>query len=279
MGILQVGVQPIERVAIAIVVDADDLRAVVIPPRGDGVRQAALVDIVADMYDEIQILLRHIAIGCIEALAKILTGSQREPVRPVARAGKSPRAPDTTCRAQRTKLIEEPPIGRQTGYQHVYRVAVSRKRCSGALPDDISHTGVRSDFPSHQNRPVRHAAAVEWIGRQARPQHGRMESRITRGHTEREQAGLGRSGATALQDYRRSQEPNRSADALQKASARQAAAWFFRRARISRIRFDRVIVGESISRHPGFLLFLVTGVRFVRAGYPRLRQLANGPIA
>jgi hypothetical protein len=64
----------------------------VIPPLGDGnVGRAVLVNIVADMYDEIQVLLRHIAIRRIEALAKILAGSQREPqtVHAVARVGES----------------------------------------------------------------------------------------------------------------------------------------------------------------------------------------------
>lgn len=69
---------------------------------------------------------------------------------------------------------------------HVHRMGQLRHRGSDAPLYQPAHAGVFGHEPAHRHRPRRHAAAVERVRRQPRPQHGPLWIRITGGDTKGE---------------------------------------------------------------------------------------------
>ena len=66
----------------------------------------------------------------------------------------------------------------------------------GAPAYDVSEAFVGGDLPLNRDPPVRHAAAGQWVGGEAGPQHHAAGGRLARGDAERERIADGLSRRT-----------------------------------------------------------------------------------
>ena len=182
------------------------------------------VDVVAEMKDDVEILGGHVAVRGEEAGLVVLAGGEREPqaVDVRARSRQRPRAADRARRVAGVEAIPVPAVGLEALDFDVHRVRPlrprrSRGRCRTTLP----HRLVVGDFPADVDRLRRHAAAVQRIGREPRPEHDAVRRRIAGRDTERERRRSERDVAPRSDGARetRRRDPAQS-EATQKARRR-----------------------------------------------------------
>ena len=179
---LEIRIGPILRVAVAVVLERRDLVAAVhANPPGFGIARV-LIDVVAEVKDEVEIFGGEMTVGREVAGLEMLTGDEGEPETIGRRAERrqGPRASDRARRIAHVEPIPVPPIGPQPFDVHVHRVRPLRRRAHDAASNDLRHLVVFGDFPPDVHRNRRHAAALQRIGRQPCPQNDAGRRRIAR---------------------------------------------------------------------------------------------------
>jgi hypothetical protein len=99
-------------------------------------------------------------------------------------AGAADRAEDTVGACAGVELKPIPALGLESLRFHMNGVRPFRARDGGSLPDQLAHTLVGGDAPADPHLFRRHAAAVEGLGREARPQHYAVRPRVARRNAE-----------------------------------------------------------------------------------------------
>ena len=183
---LQCRVAAILRVPIPVVLERHQLAAHV--PAHAIVAGGVFVNVIPQVHREIQILVRHVLEGRVEALLVVLARHERKSHLVHRRAGRRERActPDRTQLIARLKLIPIPALRFEARHFHVDCVG-PRGRCHGrARLHHARHAIVGSNTPLHVDRLAPHASAVQRIRRQPGPQHHTVRTRIARCHAKRE---------------------------------------------------------------------------------------------
>ena len=176
---LQVLVHLVRRVAVAVVGEREG------PPSARVVADAvaagvALVDIVPEEDDGVQILFRERGVRRVVALGVVLARREREAERRGRRGGRG-RGAGTADRAlgpAGAEPVPVHPIRFEAGRVHVDRVREIGYRRDGAAADDVLERLVAGDAPLDVDRRGAHAATLERIHRQARPQDDGVGQRI-----------------------------------------------------------------------------------------------------
>ena len=152
-------------------------------------RDAALVDVVTQVQDHVEVLLGHVPVGRIEAAGPVLTGRECQGQSPGARADSR----GGTGAAHRRHLVAVSeavePLGvrRQPCDLDVHRVCELGKSPSGSPADNSRERLVAGHLPLDRHPPGRHAPArLERTGHQPRPQHHTVRQRVPAGHAEPE---------------------------------------------------------------------------------------------
>ncbi len=165
MGGAQIGVGLVERMAAAIAVEVDGLGAVEGPDLGKlGV--AALVDVVAQLQDQVGLGGDDVAIGAEPSQFEMLARGDRQSRRR-RMDGRRHRASDLAGRSQRMEAIPVRPARAQAGDLDMDGVGEGGGGGDPASPDDRAKAVVRRDFIGH-----RHGRGVQGLptgGRQPGP--------------------------------------------------------------------------------------------------------------
>jgi hypothetical protein len=197
---LQRGIEPVESVTRAVVVEGEDLRAVM-PPDAT-VAGRALVDVITEVHDQVGILPDHVIVGRVVTRLVVLAGSEREP-QPVGQGVRGGQGTGATLGAGFTgglKLVPVPTVGAQALDLHVNGVRPLGVGDGLAGADDAPEAFVFRDHPRNLDGRGRHAAAgFERSRCQSGPEHDTVRRGIAGGHAEgkriRGEAGRGRDRA------------------------------------------------------------------------------------
>jgi hypothetical protein len=175
---LEILVRLVERVAVAVFGEREDLWAVMgadVTALGDVLVRAVLVDVVAEVHDEVKVLLTHPPVRRVVAVLVHLAGGEREGERldacPRHRSGLGP-----SCGTQlrpRPETVEVLAGGLEAPNLDVERVGKFGPgepfRASHHLPEAL----IFGDLPVHRHLQRRHPAVAvlrQRIGSQPRPQ-------------------------------------------------------------------------------------------------------------
>ena len=187
---LQVGIEAIQGVAQTVLIQRHGLGAHIeghdLGSLG-GFADVALVDVIAQVQHEIEVLLRHVAIGCVVSIGPILAGHKGESQLLGASTWRRSRL-GASHGAENAAALELVPVVSsrlQPGNFDVNRVAPIGARRDFALLHDLLHALVRGDLPAHGDVLGLHASAIEGIDGEASPQHHAIGQRVARGHAER----------------------------------------------------------------------------------------------
>ena len=189
---LEVRVALVDRVAVAVGGNGHRFRAVVLPRQRR--RHPVLVDVVAEEQHQVEILLRHVLVGGVEAHLEVLARGEREadPLGRVSLRDERAGAPDRAPLATHLELVPVPAAGLQAVDVDVHRVREVGIREGHAAAHDAAHVFVGRHVPVHGDaHGIDAAAAVrgERLDGQPRPQHDAVGQRIARGDAERERVG------------------------------------------------------------------------------------------
>ena len=180
VGGLQVPVGLVERVAVAILVERRRPPAVVAAHEVASPRR--LVDVVAEMHDEVDVLGRHVAEGGVVALLVLLAGGEgevecRQPLRRLrCSLGPADRAGDAAHR----EAIPIGPAGLQPAHLDMHRVRPAGFGDRLAAGHDPSHRLVLGDRPVDRDRCAQplggSPAAINRVHSTTEPGVGRPEA-------------------------------------------------------------------------------------------------------
>src|SRR5262249_2607233 len=184
---LKVGVALVQRVTDAVFVERRRLARAVRP---DVVRApGGFVDVIADVDDQIEVVLAHVAIRDEVALLELLAGGEGEAETVAVSAGgrRGPRTTDPAHLASGAEPVPVPARGLELIDFDADRVR-PRGRCGRDAPlDDLAHSIVGGHLPLDGDRVGWHAAAGRGGRRsEARPEHHTVWKGIAGGHTKRE---------------------------------------------------------------------------------------------
>jgi hypothetical protein len=168
---LQIRVAAILGVAAAVVVERHRLVADVAARSAVG--RPILVDVVAEVNDEVDVLLGEVFVGCVEARLEVLARYERELHLPRLAPGRweRPCPADGAFLLSCPEPVPVPAIRSEIGHVDVNRMRERGQRHGHAPPHDVPQAGIRCQLPVDQNRLGRHPAAVERVVRQPRPEH------------------------------------------------------------------------------------------------------------
>ena len=171
-------VHPVLRVARAVLVKRFDLatemfaRAIV--------DTAIFINVIPQMHDEIEILLRHVRVAVKVTALVMLARGEGKPrafghrIGRRCRAGAADRAGFITS----VKTIKIPVMWLESGHLHMHRVPQLWQCQRGALAHDVRERLIGGHLPTSANRLRGHAATLEWFWRKPRPQHHSIWLRI-----------------------------------------------------------------------------------------------------
>jgi hypothetical protein len=191
VDLLQVGVGLVERVlepvagerAALLAQGAGDLDLAIAAGGGD----AAFVDVVAQVDDEVDVLLGHPPVRRVETVLPRLAGRERERELGHRPARRRLGPPGRAGVPARDEAVVVDAAGLQAVYVHVHGVRQLGERGNGARGDDVREALVGRQLPLHLHA-LRPDAAVlrERLGRQPRPEGHTARVRLARGDAERE---------------------------------------------------------------------------------------------
>jgi hypothetical protein len=200
MGVLEVRVALVEAVLQAVALERLALLAQraghvhAAPVRAD----AVLVDVVAEVDHQVQILLEHAPVRGVEAVRPGLTRREREAQRRDVRVarGRRPRASHRAGLGAGHEAVEVLARRLQASHVDVDRVRELRQRGHRSGPDHVRERGVGRHLPLDGDVARRHAAAFhERLRNQPRPERDAVRRRIARRDAERKRiAGQRRCG-------------------------------------------------------------------------------------
>jgi len=186
VGGLQVAIELVQRVAVAEFRqrrrDADFV------PAHESRSPGLLVDVVAEMDDEIEVARRHVAIGREIALLVLLARGEGE-AQPLRGAGGGGRGAGAAGRTLGGAGTEPVPVGTprlEAAHVRMNRMGEGRNGLFGASRDDPGEGFVLGDQPVDRDRCVRHAAPFERLRCEARPQNDAVFARRARGDAQGE---------------------------------------------------------------------------------------------
>ena len=181
---LQVLVQSVLRIAVAIGRQRRRFDAIGVPAHDRPVLFDGFVDVVAEENDELRIFLGEMPVGGKITVLVIGAGhvTEAQAVKRCARRRQGDRASD---RARRVAALEAIPIGParlQAGDVEVHRIAEHALGCSLAAAHDFCHGLVTRNLVAQGDVAAAHAAggfriARQRLGRQPRPQHKAVRAR------------------------------------------------------------------------------------------------------
>ena len=147
-----------------------------------------LVDVIAEMEDEIGLLLGEIAVGRVRAADPRLAGGDGELQRlAVAGRGQRARAADAAGLAVSEEAVVKPASRGEVGDLDVDRVGVLGERCDGAAATDLDEALVVRELPADGDwRRAR-------VGAEPRPQHDGVVKGIAGGDAEAKRPRVGSS--------------------------------------------------------------------------------------
>ena len=187
---LKVGIRLVTREAGPVIIERDRLRpfmmAHVVPAPG------RLVDVIAQVDDQIQIVGQHMPVGRVIPLLVLLAGPRGEaqPRRGGIQRRRGPGAADRAGRVAGMEAVPIPAVRFQARQFGVHRMAPVRRRVTGGPGDDLAESLVRRDLDADRNAHRRHTAGGrKRLGGQAGPEHETIGQGITRGHPERKRVG------------------------------------------------------------------------------------------
>ena len=178
----QIPIHFVERVAVAIVDKGIELVAVVrahAPVDAPAVR-AALVDVVAAVKDEIELLFRDAAERGEVAVFVVIAAAHCEPqsIDQGADGRRGSRPPDLADLVAGAEAVPVVMRRIEAGHLGVHAVTELRSRERRAASHDRREPGVACHLPVDFDIDHRHAAALERPGRQPRPQDDAVWARI-----------------------------------------------------------------------------------------------------
>ena len=184
---LQGGVGLVLRVPIAIVVERLQFFAHMPANLPDSPRP--LIDVVAQVNDQVGVLSRHVLVGGVEPRFEVLARGDAKAEAggecPSSRggAGASPRA----FLPEGPELVPVPAVGLKSRDLDVDAVGPLRGCHGGPLLYDLCQLFIVGDHPVDSDVFAGHAAPFEGLGGQSRPQHSARFGRIARGDPEGEE--------------------------------------------------------------------------------------------
>ena len=150
---------------------------------------AVLVDVVAEVEDEVDVLLGHGPVRRVVAVVPLLAGGGRERQRSdrCARVRRRAGVRDLGHVLPVAELVEVVAVRAEPAQLHVHRVRELRERPGTPVAHDVMHAGVGRDLPVDRHLAARHTAARhEQVRHQPRPQHHTVRLRRARGDSEPE---------------------------------------------------------------------------------------------
>ncbi len=212
----EVGIRLVEAVAVAVVDQRIDLVAGVLAhaPLGPAAVGAPLVDVVAGVDDEVELLLGDAPVGGEIAGLEVAAAADAE-AQPVDRGPgrrRRSRAPGLTELVPGAKAI--PVVVRRLEPVHLDVNAVGQFRPGQGLPflHDGPERRVRRQLPLDRDGNHRHAAAGQRLGREPGPQDDAVGQRIAGGDAERERVRIEEHRHAALAERFRGTRHGRRAE-------------------------------------------------------------------
>ena len=184
VGGLQVGVRAIGLVTRAIVRQGPDFRPLVAPHQI--LSPGTFVDVVAQMDDEVELLVGHVPIGGVKAMLVLLAGGEGEAeTADIGGAGGgSARAAHGAGNATDAPAIEIFRAGPQAAHIGVGGMAEFRRRGHAAAPLNARKSGIGGDFVI-DSQDIHVKTCLAQHGRvEPRPEDRRIGPGIARGHAE-----------------------------------------------------------------------------------------------
>ena len=190
MGGLEVGIELVQRVAEPVRAQVDRLfreRRGYRPIR-EGRIDAVLVGVVAEVENEVEVVLDHVAVGRVVPARDVLTrgDGEGELVHPVIAFGCGAEVADRALLTTAVELEEVVGTRAEAADLGVHRVRQVWRRRRLALRHDVSHRVVASDPPAHRDLRPPERRRVGWIGCQPGPQHDARRGGIAGGDAQGE---------------------------------------------------------------------------------------------
>jgi hypothetical protein len=158
-------------------------------PSGLALGRGGLIQVIAQMQHQVQVLVGEVLVGAVVAVLKVLAGHHGQGQPPGRRPGGG-QGPGPADRAELPAGPEPVPPGAgrfQPLDLDVHGVGLGGLGEDGAAAHDPPEAWVGGDLPVDRHRPGRHPAiGQQRLGRQPGPQHHPARRRIARGHPERE---------------------------------------------------------------------------------------------
>lgn len=164
-------------------------------------RDPALVDVVAEVENQVQVLLSHPGQRGVVAVRPGLAGGERE-IESAAVASdrwcRSSAADDRDVTAV-AEPVEQLSVTRQTGDVDVDRMGQLRKSPYRSATHNAPKPGIVGDLPRYRQASIRHSAVSgRDIGVQPGPQHHRVLGGVPAGHAECERVSAASRPRTCL---------------------------------------------------------------------------------
>ncbi len=192
----QVGVGLVEAVPHAVVLQRDRLPGVVVRQDAVGVLAGAagggdgvFVEVVAEVEDHVDVLVREVPVGGEVAVVVRLAGDGGQGQRAVAgsAAGCGAGAAGGAGPAAGAEAVVEAPVGVEAVHVHMDAVPELRVGGGGPAPDDPAEAFVAGDLPADLDTPGGQSAVrLVGAGRESRPQQHGVRQRVSGRHPQGE---------------------------------------------------------------------------------------------
>ena len=193
MRLLQVLVEPVLSVAPAVLVQALDFLAEVLPD--PFVDPGVLVDVIAQVNDEVEVLLLHVGVAVEITCFVMLAGGEGEAhgVGHGAWGGRGAGAPDRAGLRPGVETVVVPAVRIEPIHLDVDGVAELRQGEGFSLADYLGEGLVPGNLPLDPDGLGVQPATGERVGGKPGPEHGPVGFRVSRGHAQGEGVG-GKTG-------------------------------------------------------------------------------------
>ena len=193
----QVRVGLVLRVADAVVLERSDLRPDMLADLAVAAR--ALVDVVAEVDDQVEVVLGHVLVGGIQARLEVLARGEGEPqlIGLRARGGHGAGPGDRALGVAGAEAVPVRAVGVQAIHLDVDRVAELGRGDRRAAAHDLLHRVVGRELPAHLDVLGGHPAArLQRLGGQACPEDDPAGGRVARRDADGERVGRERRPAS-----------------------------------------------------------------------------------
>ena len=185
VGGLEVGIGPVERVAVPVVGERRHLSGRGVP---DDVAVPHLVDVVAQVDDQLRLLSRHMAVRGVVAVLVVLAGGEGEAEAPgnLSGGGRGPEPAGWAPAPARVEPVPVPPPRLEPLDLGVDGVSEFRESAALPGPDDLPEGVVGRHLPPNRDLPRGGVREGECSRVEPGPEHGAGGRGIAGGDTQRE---------------------------------------------------------------------------------------------